>query len=314
MIKTFTIICALIFMLTGCQGCFLPGIGQQKVGPNFTELNKVKPVKTAVIVPLWGTVSEEWAIDVEKALKNPKNDLIVLKIESPGGSVSETILLLRKISFYQKKYNKQICIYSEKLLASGAYWVASTFKPVIMSPIGYAGSIGVYIERTDYSERLKKLGIRIYLIASDSTKISGHSSVPMNEKTLKNLQKSVNNTHRLFMQYIWHYRAPQLISAYKTRNWPFGKVKTFQDTILVQQQFRQIANGSVYPAQEALKYGLVDGVVFFDTFIKNLQMKGYTTVLLNGQLIKDFYPMTEHEWIEKQKVTKYIKERLQVKK
>ncbi|KKM97325.1 hypothetical protein LCGC14_1169130, partial [marine sediment metagenome] len=51
-----------------------------------------------------------WAIDVEKALQNSRCSLVVLWIESPGGSVTETILLTHKLKVFQKKYNKEIFV------------------------------------------------------------------------------------------------------------------------------------------------------------------------------------------------------------
>lgn len=310
MIKTFATILVLILMLMGCQGCFIPGIGKQKINLSLAEMSAPEPTKTAVIVPLWGNVSEQWAIDIEKALKNPKNDLVVLKIESPGGSVGETIALLRKILKYQHRYdNKPIQIYSSWLLASGAYWIAAAFKPIIVSPLSYSGSIGVYIERKDFSEYYEKKGLKFNLIASDSAKIVGHFSVPMSDKERATLQQSVNYIYIKFLNHIWDHRSSQLLVSYAMVNFPFSSIF---DTVAAKMQFQLVANGAIHNSHIARRYGLVDQVLFFDKFIENLHIDGYATVLLNGKVIIDFLPMTKKDWKEQTKVKTYIRHHLQL--
>ena len=286
-----------IFLL--CPGCIgIPGILKHKADSLNVELCVLKPIKkAAIIVPLFGVVSEKWAIDVEKALQNPQCSLVVLWIESPGGSVTETKLLTHKLIVFQKKYNKPVYVYSEKILASGAYWVASTFEKIIISPAGYAGSIGVYMERPDYSELYDKLGLKYYYIVSDSTKVMGNSAIPMKDWEREHWQWTINSAHIAFMSHIWTYRLTQLIDAYKFRN--KMDVKTYQDTLLVASQFKQIANGILYSPKYALLAGLVDNVMYFDEFMRILQSSGFTTITIDGKVITEFYPSSDKENSEK---------------
>ncbi|KKK49439.1 hypothetical protein LCGC14_3135070, partial [marine sediment metagenome] len=224
----------------------------------------------------------------EKALQNPRCSLVVLWIESPGGSVTETKLLTHKLKVLQKKYGKQIYVYSERILASGAYWVASAFEKIIISPAGRAGSIGVYMVREDYSDLYDMLGLKYHYIASDSTKVMGNPSDSMKDWERDYWQWSINLTHAAFMQHVWKYRAPQLIAAYKLRN--MKNVITKQDTLMVAMQFRQIANGILYNSKYIITTGLIDGVMYFDEFIKTLQFDGFTVVTIDGKIITEFYP------------------------
>jgi len=284
----FLFLITLILTLVGCSGN-IPAISKYiQASLNAEALH---PPKTAVIVPLFGTVSESWASEVEKALQNSDNDLVVLWIESPGGSVITTKLLTHKLKVFQTKYNKPIYVYSEKVLASGAYWVAAAFEKIILSPTGGAGSIGVYTIRADYSKLYDSSGIKHNFIASDSTKIMGHILNPMKDWERKYIQRRINAAHIAFMKHIWDYRSSQLIDAYKIRN--LRDVITRQDTILVMYQFRQISNGIFYGANTASSAGLIDGIMYFDEFVEFLKLDGYKAVTIDGKIIVDFYPTEE---------------------
>ncbi len=301
----------IILMMTGCSGCIsIPGILKHKTDSLNVELHIAKP--TATIIPLFGKVSEEWAIDVEKALQNSRCSLVVLWIESPGGSVTETILLTHKLKVFQKKYNKQIYVYSERILASGAYWVASAFEKIIISPAGRTGSIGVYMVRADYSDLYDKLGLKYHYIASDSTKVMGNDATPMEKWERDYWQWSINTIHASFMEHIWNYRSTQLIASYKHRN--LKSVKTAQDTLLVANQFRLIANGMLYGSALALHAGLIDGVMYFDEFVKVLQSNGFVIVTLEGEIITEFYPFSSEKDSTKEEMAQEIWDHLQVEK
>ena len=289
----------LIAVFSGCSGCI--GIPGFLSGNSFdvvnTELSVPTQTKTAIVVPLFGKVSEKWAVDVEKALQNSRCSLVVLWIESPGGSVIGTRILTHKLQALQKKYNKLIYVYSERILASGAYWVASTFDKIIISPTGYTGSIGVYMIRTDYSGLYDMLGLKYHYIASDSTKVMGNNSTPMKDWERDYWQWRINIAHATFMNHIWKYRSTQLINSYKFRNWMV--VKTAQDTLQVANQFRQIANGLLYDAEYAMSYGLIDGVMYFDDFVAALQSDGFIVITTEGKVIDDFYPFNDKKGLKK---------------
>ena len=310
MIKILLTTLMTILVLTGCNGCIsVPGVFKKhKADSLHSELNISKFKETAVIVPLSGAVSEEWAVDVEKALQNPRYDLVVLWIESPGGSVTETKLLTHRLKVFQKKYNKPIYVYSERILASGAYWVASTFEKIVVSPAGHVGSIGVYMVRKDYSGLYDMLRLKFHYIASDSAKVMGNDATPMTDQERAHWQMKIYELHVEFMNHVWAYRTSQLINAYKFRN--LMNVTTRQDTMLVAGQFRRIANGVLYNSRYAISVGLIDGVMYFDEFIKALQAGGYATVTANGKDITEFYPFSARE-NRKRKMQQKVWEHLQ---
>jgi len=285
---------ALCFMITGCV---VPKLSTNIDSTMVEMAEPVKLPKTAVVVKFSGIVSEDWAIDFEKAISNPKYNLVVLWIESPGGGLATTKLLSHKLKVYQKKYNKPVYVYSERLLASGAYWIASTFDSIYISPAGYTGSIGVYILRIDAREFYKKWGVTLHYIASDSTKVMGNDASEMKDWEREYWQWVIDVAHVEFMNYVWKHRKEQLCTSYKMLK---GRsVNTMQDTIMVADQFRQVANGLLYNNKFAYSFGLIDGSMYFDNFIKMLQTDGYTIITTNGEIIEDFYPVVVKKWAAK---------------
>lgn len=276
----------LMGVLTGC-------IGHVESAKSMVDSTELKPVKTAVIVPLFGPVSPEWLDAAEKVFQNPRYNLVVFWIESPGGSVTETILLTHKLKMYQKKYHKQVYIYSERILASGAYWVAASFETIIVSPVCKTGSIGAYMQLVSYTELFKKAGIKYTIIASDSTKIMGHPTKPLEDWQRKYFQSKINNIHVTFMEHVLINRWNQIYTMFQYRNGII--VKTHQDTVQVFKQFRQIANGLTYQGKKAWAMGLVDNVMYFDEFVKKLKQAGYIVVTADGKYIDDKYIFSDKE-------------------
>lgn len=277
-----------------CTGCMAPKLSTTI---DSTIVEMVKPLKTAVVIKFSGTVSEDWAADFEKAISDSKYDLVVLWIESPGGGLATTKLLSHKLEVYQKKYDKPVYIYSERQLASGAYWIASAFDSIYVSPAGYTGSIGVYMLRIDAREFYKKWGVTLHYIASDSTKIMGNDASEMKDWERKYWQWHIDVAHANFMNHVWKHRKVQLCTSYKMLK--LRSVSTMKDTIMVADHFRQIANGLSYDSKLAYILGLIDGYMYFDEFVAMLQNRGYIVETADGEIIEDFYPMVTEKWTAK---------------
>lgn len=272
--------------------CFIiPGCIAPKLSTDIdsTVIEMIKPSKTAVVIKFSGIVSEDWATDFEKAISGPKYDLVVLWIESLGGGLATTKLLSHKLEVYQKKYDKPVYIYSERQLASGAYWIASAFDSIYISPAGYTGSIGVYMLRIDAREFYKKWGLTLHYIASDSTKIMGNGASEMKDWEREYWQWHIDVAHANFMSHVWKHRKVQLCTSYKVLK--LRSVSTMKDTIMVADHFRQVANGLAYDSKLAYTLGLIDGYMYFDEFVAMLQNRGYTVKTVKGEIIEDFYPI-----------------------
>tara|TARA_Y100000590_G_C15691673_1_gene1003614 strand:- start:759 stop:1811 length:1053 start_codon:yes stop_codon:yes gene_type:complete len=73
--------------------------------------------------------------------ENPKG--LIISIDSPGGSVSATYSLFKKIKNFKRENNVKVYLHTNELLASGGYWFALASDKIYASYGAMIGSIGV---------------------------------------------------------------------------------------------------------------------------------------------------------------------------
>ena len=76
-------------------------------------------------------------------LKQLKINVLIININSPGGTVSATAELEQIINEFKKNTNTKIYFFTKEILASGGYWVATTADKIFASYGSVIGSIGV---------------------------------------------------------------------------------------------------------------------------------------------------------------------------
>ncbi len=84
--------------------------------------------------------------NVKKSLENleelnPK--ILIIKINSPGGTVTATAKLEKIIREFKNKTSTKIYFYSDEILASGGYWVSTSGDKIYTNYGSIIGSIGV---------------------------------------------------------------------------------------------------------------------------------------------------------------------------
>ena len=72
---------------------------------------------------------------------NPK--ILIIKVNSPGGTVSATALLEKILNDYKKKNDVEVYFFTNEILASGGYWIATTGNMIFANYGSIIGSIGV---------------------------------------------------------------------------------------------------------------------------------------------------------------------------
>ena len=76
-------------------------------------------------------------------LKQLKINTLIIKINTPGGTVSATAELEQIIYEFKKSTNTKVYFFTKEILASGGYWVATTGDKIFASYGSIIGSIGV---------------------------------------------------------------------------------------------------------------------------------------------------------------------------
>lgn len=139
-----------------------------------------------------GVVSPERLLDeLDQALDDPDVKAILLRIDSPGGTVAasqEIALAVRRAS-----EEKPVVASIGDIGASGAYMVASQCDRIVASPGSSVGSIGVIMEIPNVAGLLDKLGVQFTVLTQGELKDVGspYRSVTPTETALLNDQMRV---------------------------------------------------------------------------------------------------------------------------
>lgn len=291
-----TITAIFCMAFTGCGTTYNEStkLAADSIEINSTKINEI-PSKKAVVIKLQGKVSENWVDSARAYFEDNAYDAIVLWIDSPGGGVTTTKIVAHKLKFLKDKYQKPLYIFTERYLASGAYWIACVADKIIAAPCASVGSIGVYIVRWDARGKYLRNGTIPYFIPSDSNKIRGSDATEFTERERTYWQERVNALHSQFITQIWENRITQLTTAYmlihdiplpQYHTTPSRK-KTIQENSY--EFLRTIANGTMYNSEGALISGLIDQCLYFDQFVTNLHKDNFVVYNTANSIINDLY-------------------------
>lgn len=130
-------------------------------------------------------------------------DAIILLIDSPGGSVDGTQEFAQAI----KDSAKPVGVFTDGLMASAAYWIASQAQAAIVANkynSNTIGSIGTYALYQNIAGKMEKDGIKAEIIrASKSTnKIGVNSLEPLSDAGRARMQQEVNTINEVFISYV----------------------------------------------------------------------------------------------------------------
>ena len=184
-------------------------------------------------LPFFAGGSDRVVSKLDKIRKDPQIKAVVLRINSPGGSVGATQEICEEIEKI-KKTGKKVVASMGDVAASGGYYIASTADKIIANPGTITGSIGVIAEMGNVEELFRKIGVKIEVIKSGKHKDIGSPVRPMTQEERKMLQELINNAYEQFVA-----------AVVKGRNMPYEKVK-------------ELADGSIYTGQQAKDNGLID--------------------------------------------------------
>lgn len=188
-------------------------------------------------IPLSSQIREQ--LDMAEKDKNIKG--LILYIDSPGGEVTTCDIIHHEILAYKKRNSVPVTVIMGSLAASGGYYLSVCGDTIIAHPTTVTGSIGVLITKLSIQDLLEKVGIQDETVKSGANKTMGSFFKDMSPEEQKLFQQIVDNMYERFLQVILQSRKNLTID-----------------------ELRKIADGRVFVAQDALKYGLIDKIGYFD--------------------------------------------------
>lgn len=143
--------------------------------------------------------------DIKAAIDSNSVRLILLDVNSPGGTVGGVPELAQQIA--DAAQQKHVCAYANDLMASAAYWLSAGATEIVASPSSTVGSIGVFMPHVDMTARYEQAGLRVDLIKSGIHKGAGYPGTALTEEQRALLQADVDETHEEFRAFIRAHRS-----------------------------------------------------------------------------------------------------------
>jgi protease-4 len=171
---------------------------------------------------------------------------VVLRINSPGGSVTTCDIIAHELKEFKKKRGIPVVAELMDVAASGGYYVAVSADRIVAHPTTVTGSIGVVAYGVNASGLMEKVGISDQTVKSGGNKDMGSPLRPMTEGEREILKTVVDGMHERFLDVIIEGRA---------------------HANLGRDELAGIADGRIYTARQALDLKLIDSIGYMDDAI-----------------------------------------------
>lgn len=195
-----------------------------------------------------GTSTEEFGRTLQAAMDDPDISAVVVDIDSPGGSVYGVQELSDRI--YSMRGKKPLISVSNSEAFSAAYWLASAFDKLYVTPSGQVGSVGVIATHADESAAIEREGVKYTFVTAGKYKAEGNSTEPLSEEAHGRLQQIVDTYYSTFVGHVARNRG-----------------------VTPKQVEESYGQGRTFTASEALSRGMVDGIKTLDQVRGELSAK-----------------------------------------
>lgn len=138
--------------------------------------------------------------------KDPRVVAVVLRINSPGGTVAASETMYEEVRAFRERTGKPVVISMAEVAASGGYYLALAGDEIIAQEASITGSIGVLVQTFNVSEGLKRIGIVGRSVTSDERKALASPFEPMDEADYAILQGMVDDFYSAFTRRVALHR------------------------------------------------------------------------------------------------------------
>lgn len=153
--------------------------------------------------------------DMESAIANPNVHAVLQIWSTPGGEVQGAFECASRLySMRGKKPIKAIC---DGMAASAGYLGASAADEIIISPTGYAGSIGVVARHVDFSAALASDGVKVTHIFAGAHKVDGNPYEPLPDSVREDWQAEIDGIYSDFLSAVATHRGISVDAVRKTQ-------------------------------------------------------------------------------------------------
>jgi protease IV len=257
----------MIVVLAAFAGCSLPklslfpesgplkevtleGTGQEKIlvlnisGP-ISDQPKDKLLRTEP------SMVQELVTHLRKAAKDPQVKALLVKVNSPGGTITASDILYHEISSYKERSGAKVVVAMMDVAASGGYYLSLPADWIMAHPTTITGSVGVIFMRPGVTGFMEKFGFSMNVNKSGEQKDMGS---PFRAPT--------ENDEAIFQQLI-----DQMAGRF------YGLVQKHRK--LTPEQLVKVRTARIFLADEAKELGLVDEIGYLkDAVAKTKTLAG----------------------------------------
>jgi protease-4 len=190
-----------------------------------------------------GVGSDDMVEAMDQARDDDSVRAVVLRINSPGGSVVASELIRREAELLAK--DKPLVVSMSGYAASGGYWIAMPAAKIFAEPATITGSIGVLGGKFNIAPLMNSIGVHSAAISHGANATmfdSFNDFTPAQQQQFRD--QILGETYQHFVNLVAHRRG------------------------LVVARVDQIAQGRVWTGADAIKLKLVDGTGGLDEAIK----------------------------------------------
>ncbi|MYD42865.1 MAG: signal peptide peptidase SppA [Gammaproteobacteria bacterium] len=176
-----------------------------------------------------------WVQQIDRITKSDEYQALVLRVNSPGGSVTESEEIRRALERY-KETNRPLVASFAGTAASGGYWISLPADLIYAAPMTLTGSIGVFGLYPNLENALNSIGITNDVMRTSPYGLANDPMVAATPET--------HALRKLRVQRYYDYFVNLVANA---RN-------------LSVEQVHQLAQGRVWLGVESTEIGLVDAI------------------------------------------------------
>lgn len=192
------------------------------------------------------TIKEE----LTKAGKDEKVKALVLRINSPGGTVTASDIIYHEVKKFKASRKIPVIASIMDVGASGGYYIAAAADSVLAHPSTVTGSIGVIMLTVNARGLLEKVGLEANAVTSGPRKDMGSPFRAMTPDERAIFQGVIDSFYQRFLTVVQEGRPT-----------------------LTMDQIKKLADGRIYTGEQAKEAGLVDEIGYLDEAIELAKKK-----------------------------------------
>ena len=186
------------------------------------------------------------------AAADPRVRAVLLRLNTPGGTVTASDVLYRDLQRFKEKTGKPVVALMMDVAASGGYYVACAGDHIVAHPTSVTGSIGVILQTLTMKRAFDRWGVDAVAFTSGPNKEAGSPLSELTDDHRRVLGKMVDDFYARFVNLVRRER-PGIPNA----------------------RFAEVTDGRILSGVEALDAGLVDSTGdLYDAFAKARELAG----------------------------------------